>query len=221
MREDICTIPVTDVFEENDGCPICRMKKKLEQRALDYILGAAMMEPDVRIMTNKVGFCGKHFEYMASKKGGLPLALMLETHLQEIEKTAFSSVQKDSKKIEPFLKSCFVCDKVNWGMTRMIQTIYITFEKDKDFREMFLAQDKFCLTHYKELLSGVPKSGLKKYKSEFCKGLSDNLKRQINEIIGDLSHYSSMFDYRNSGPDADWGNSKTAIPRAIELFGEN
>ena len=52
MREDICTIPVSDVFEVNDGCPICRMYDMLQTRAVDYITGAAMMEPDVRLVTN-------------------------------------------------------------------------------------------------------------------------------------------------------------------------
>ena len=51
MRDDICTIPVTDAFEENDGCPICRMYDTVEKRILEYIMGAAMMEPDVRIET--------------------------------------------------------------------------------------------------------------------------------------------------------------------------
>lgn len=218
MREDICTIPVTDVFEENDGCPICRMKRKLEERALDYILGAAMMEPDVRIMTNRIGFCHDHLEYMSSKKGGLPIALMLETHLDEIAQKAFGSVHKDGKNVSPFLKSCFICEKVQWGMTRMIETIYITFEKDKDFREMFLSQDTFCLPHFERLMSGVPKSRLKKYRSEFCKGLTEITYKNLDKIKNDLKHYASMFDYRNSGPDADWGDSKTAIERALKFL---
>ena len=218
MKEDICTIPVTDIFEENCGCPICRMKEKLELRALDYILGAAMMEPDVRIVTNKVGFCGKHLEYMSDKKGGLPIALMLETHLAEIEEKAFSSVNKDAKKISPFLKSCFVCEKVNREMERMTETIYITFEKDKDFREMVLSQKYICLPHFEMLLSGVPKSKLKKYKSEFCKGISEIAHNNLKEIRNDLQHYASMFDYRNNGSDADWGNSKTAICRAVNFL---
>ena len=60
MRDDICTIPVSEVFEESDGCPICRMYETVEDRIITYILGDAMMEPDVRIETNKVGFCEKH-----------------------------------------------------------------------------------------------------------------------------------------------------------------
>ena len=32
MRDDICTIPISEIFEENDGCPICRMYEKKEKK---------------------------------------------------------------------------------------------------------------------------------------------------------------------------------------------
>ena len=47
MRESILTIPVTDIFKPKCGCPICRLRDTLEQRTVEYIMGAAMMEPDV------------------------------------------------------------------------------------------------------------------------------------------------------------------------------
>ena len=49
MRESILTIPVSEIFEPKCGCPICTMRDMLEQRTVDYIMGAAMMEPAVRI----------------------------------------------------------------------------------------------------------------------------------------------------------------------------
>ena len=55
MRQDICTIPVSEVFEPKDGCPLCRLRDVLEQRMTEYITGSAMMEPDVRIDTNQIG----------------------------------------------------------------------------------------------------------------------------------------------------------------------
>ena len=60
MRSDICSIPVAEVFEPKEGCPLCRMRDMLEERVLEYIMGAAMMEPDVRIETNRQGFCKDH-----------------------------------------------------------------------------------------------------------------------------------------------------------------
>lgn len=38
MREDICTIPVSEVFEPKDGCPICRMRDTVETRMVEYIM---------------------------------------------------------------------------------------------------------------------------------------------------------------------------------------
>lgn len=215
MREDICTIPVSDVFIEKDGCPICRMYGMLEKRAIDYITGAAMMEPDVRVITNKKGFCGNHLYKMVKDKSGLSLALMLQTHLDELEENLFDKGDKDGKIATDRLSSCFLCEKIDWGMDRMIETIYITFENDKDFRSMFEAQPTFCLPHYQLLLTGVKKSRLKKYSSEFRSVLKKITKNQLQEINADLKHFCSMFDYRNR--DGDWGNSKTAIERTLSF----
>jgi hypothetical protein len=64
MKESIYTIPVNEAFEEYESeeklCPFCRLYKKLQENELDLILGASMMDPDIRIKTNKTGFCSKH-----------------------------------------------------------------------------------------------------------------------------------------------------------------
>ena len=90
MRDDICTIPVSEGFEEKDGCPLCRMRAIAEKRVIDYIMGAAMMEPDVRLNTNELGFCRDHFDQMTKAGNRLSLALILDSHLQEIDKTIFA-----------------------------------------------------------------------------------------------------------------------------------
>ncbi len=84
MAEQIYTIPINEAFEERGGCPLCRMRQKLERESLEYVMGAAMMDPDVRVRTNRLGFCRKHFDDMLSMKNRLSLALMLESHLDEI-----------------------------------------------------------------------------------------------------------------------------------------
>ena len=84
MRNDITSIPVSEVFEPRDGCPICRMRDRLEERVVEYITGAAMMEPDVREDTNKQGFCITHYRQMLKRRNRLSVALMLESHLAEV-----------------------------------------------------------------------------------------------------------------------------------------
>ena len=75
MRDDITSIPISEVFEPRDGCPICRLRNTLEDRVVEYITGAAMMEPDVRIETNKQGFCIDHYRMMLKKRNRLGVAL--------------------------------------------------------------------------------------------------------------------------------------------------
>lgn len=72
MREDICSIPISEIFEPKDGCPFCRMRDMLEDRMATYITGAAMMEPDVRVETNRLGFCHQHFEQIL-QRGSRPV----------------------------------------------------------------------------------------------------------------------------------------------------
>ena len=90
MRYDITNIPVAEMFEQRDGCPICRIRNMLEERAVEYITGAAMMEPDIRMETNKQGFCLEHYRQMLKKRNRLSIALMLESHLDEVAQSRLS-----------------------------------------------------------------------------------------------------------------------------------
>ncbi|MBR6573085.1 MAG: hypothetical protein IKK77_05170 [Clostridia bacterium] len=215
MREDICTIPISEAFEENDGCPICRMRKTVEERILDYIMGAAMMEPDVRIETNRLGFCKEHLGGMMKKRGRLPLALILESHAKELCDNIFSSsYQKNGLKAKQVHSTCFVCEKIEWGFERMINTIYLTYERDKEFRDLFDSQEFFCLEHYSLLAANSSKKVMRKYYSEFNKALEETVSKYLENLHSDLEKYCSMYDYRNNTENADWGTSKDSVERA-------
>ena len=137
MRDNIYTIPVSEVFEPKCGCPICRMRDMLEKRCIEYIMGAAMMEPDIRIETNKAGFCTDHFQMMLGQKNRLSLALMLESHLDEMEKQVFSGVPllgksagRQGKDAGRAAESCFVCRQVDWAMERMLASVCRLWEQE-------------------------------------------------------------------------------------------
>ena len=88
--EQIYTIPVNEAFEKSAadkscGCPFCTLFNKLEDNELELILGASMMEPDVRIRTNKEGFCRTHYDMMFARNNRLGMALTLESHLAELK----------------------------------------------------------------------------------------------------------------------------------------
>lgn len=220
MRDDICTIPVSEVFEESDGCPLCRMQHTVEDHLITYILGDAMMEPDVRIETNRVGFCAEHYDKMMSRRGRLQLALMLETHIKEIsnqvfEKKLFNSVDKKADNAKKIIDSCFICEKVNWGMDRMVETIYRCYEKESDFRELFNAQPQFCLHHFQLLINGADKKKMPRYHSEFKENLTQITAKYVKSLGEDLNKYCTMYDYRNAGKKDDWGNAADSVERAV------
>ena len=202
MREDICTIPISEIFEENDGCPICRMYERAEKRIVEYILGDAMMEPDIRIATNKVGFCQHHYDKMLSTRGRLQLSLMLQTHIDEINKGIFSKnifvpASKKSSRAAKISESCFICDKIEFGLSRMIETIYRTYENERDFREMFNSQPQFCLPHFERLVAEFDKKKMKKYGSEFLQNLTRITTDYSKTLYDDISEYCTLYDYRS------------------------
>ncbi len=222
MREDICTIPVSEGFEEKDGCPICRMRAIAEKRVIDYIMGAAMMEPDVRINTNELGFCRDHFGQMMKAGNRLSLALILDSHLQEIDKQIFAEAKlfkPSEKKIRyravRLEETCFVCAKLNYGMSHMIDTIYRVYESDEDFRKLFSEQTELCLPHYTLLMQYLPEKMDKDIRKQFKTAAKNLAQGYLRELCGDVRHFCDMFDYHNNTEDADWGNSKDAIERSI------
>lgn len=221
MRDDICTIPVSEVFEETGGCPICRMRDRVEARLLDYIMGPAMMEPDVRQSTNETGFCAEHLEQMMARRGRLSLALMLETHLQQIreeivEKSGpFTNPAKKGMKAASVTEDCFLCRKIDWGMERMLATVCCLYEEEGDFRRLFDAQTGFCLPHYAALLQTADKKQMRGHYVGFEKALSSAVAGELAALLSDMRRYCSMYDYRNSGENADWGTSRDAVERAV------
>ena len=130
MRDTIYTIPLTDVFEPRDGCPLCRLYDILEQRCVEYIMGAAMMEPDVRVETNRLGFCRRHFDMMLARKNRLSIALMLESHLDHISQEILTEkgtapVRKGHSAAVELAGSCYVCRKID-GVLDTLSLIHIS-----------------------------------------------------------------------------------------------
>ena len=198
------------------------MRDTIEERMIDYILGDAMMEPDVRIETNKVGFCEYHYEKMMSRRGRLQLALMLQTHINEInegifKKKLFNSDSKREQSAKKVSDSCFICSKIEWGMSRLIETVYRCYENERDFRDMFNNQSVFCLPHYERLLSGASKKNMRSYGGEFADNLNRIAGEYSKKLYADLSKYCTMYDYR-SRENTDWGDSRDAVERTVAFL---
>ena len=225
MRDDICTIPLSEIFEETDGCPICRMKEMLVERITEYILGAAMMEPDVRIETNKLGFCNEHLQGMMKRRNRLQLGLILETHLQELNSEVFKkgllgfNAKKSAYKVSRIQETCFICDKVEWGMSHLIETHYRTYNSELDFRESFKNQEYICLPHYRLLVENAPQHLSKQPLASFNETVTNLTKNHLESLYEDVHAFTKMFDYRSAESEEEPSdNVKNSIERTAEFL---
>lgn len=214
MRDDITSIPISEVFEPKDGCPVCRLRNMLEERSVTYITGAAMMEPDVRIETNKVGFCRHHYGQMLKVGKKLTVALILQSHLAQIAKDG--AARQKSGKMERAGETCFVCNKLDRNMQQIVQNVCLLWEKEKEFRVLYSDQPYICLDHCRMLTAAADRIS-KKNRGEFIKTTVQLTENRLACLAGDLQHFCDMFDYRSNGRD-DWGTSKDSVERTIEFL---
>lgn len=213
MKEKIYTIPINEAFDEPCECPLCVIEKRLEKEAIEYELGAAMMEPDHRELSNEKGFCKKHLEMMFETPNKLSLALVLDTHLAEVRKkiSALKSekkglFKKESPTIKETVDSCIVCEKIEKTMARYMDVLVSMYKDEPEFREKFQKSKGFCLSHFEKLLARA--------KGDFLKALIEKEEKELEAINDDIHKFTLKFDYRNR--DMEWGTAKDAPKRCVE-----
>jgi hypothetical protein len=224
--EQIYTIPVNEAFDEviehsENGCPFCRLYKKLEDDEIDIILGASMMEPDIRIKTNELGFCSGHYRMMLAKQRMLGIGLILESHLDEVKKSLSPKtlVNKSAAALSSLKRleeSCYVCSRIDKNLSAMIATAVYLFESDIDFKKKFEKAPYFCLPHYRRMLEYASKKISKRNYAELYEVSHKINEEYIKTLRGDVSWFCKKFDYRYD--DEPWYNSKDSIQRSIKFL---
>ncbi|MBQ2863033.1 MAG: hypothetical protein IJE84_02560 [Clostridia bacterium] len=227
--EKIYTIPVNEAFsksaeDKSCGCAMCSLERMLEANELDIILGAAMMEPDIRIKTNKSGFCARHFDMMFEMKNRLGLALMLESHLDEWReklkpsglKGLTATPDKRAAMMGELSSGSYVCDRARFHFEKMNETAVILWDTEKEFRDKFAAQPYICLDHYKKLVEYAKKRLSKKRFSEFGEAIDTLTFAYYDKLREDVKWFIKKFDYRYD--EEPWGDAKDAVERAIKFL---
>ncbi|MCL2014483.1 MAG: DUF6062 family protein [Oscillospiraceae bacterium] len=216
MRDDLCTITVSEIFEDNEGCPVCRMRNRLDERFVDYILGPAVMEPDVRIISNERGYCREHLRQMMTRENRLALALLLQTHLDEIGKDIFKhkakpATPKTAYKAARMIETCFICDRIEKSLQRFVDTIFRLYSTEKEFRQTFASQQYLCLPHFELLTSNAKTAVSKKWRAQFnteCSRLAHNRLADLKEGI---EQFISIFNYKTDKTKVDMDRAREAI----------
>ena len=130
-----------EAFDKKCSCALCEIENRLEREEIEYTLGPAMMEPNFRINSNKKGFCKIHYKSLLENSKALPLALVLQTHIQQQNKDIFSkkvenkskpafmkkqtperiSTTKITDHIDSLTTNCLVCERVKDTMERYLE----------------------------------------------------------------------------------------------------
>ncbi|MBO4791185.1 MAG: hypothetical protein J6V48_06980 [Clostridia bacterium] len=224
--EQIYTIPINEHFDASlkdpkQGCPVCSLCRMLEENEIDLILGASMMEPDVRIKTNKEGFCPVHSGIMFNRKNRLGMALTLESHLDELRSEVgdlplLVPGSRARHRIEELEGSCYVCRRIASNYTHMIENLIYIWENDPDFRVKFSSQPYFCLPHWRSMLEAAKVRLNRKMNGEFARAASEVVLPYFDSLREDISWFCKKFDYRYS--EEPWGNSKDSVERALKFL---
>ena len=227
--EQIYTIPVNEAFDaclasDTPACPFCTLYKKLEEDELDIILGASMMEPDIRLKTNAQGFCLDHFKKMLVRRRRLGMGLILESHLAEVKKK-ISPTARDlvagvgASALAELLAlegDCYVCSRIGKNLGAMTATAVYLYEYDPQFVEKFKKQKMFCLPHFRAMTDYAKKKLSKKVFKPFYDCAFEIMDGYLTTLTADVSWFCKKFDYRYD--EEPWYNSKDSVERAIRFL---
>jgi len=236
MKEKLYTIPLNDAVNAEDECPFCFVERKLEQDALDFVLGSgsSYMEADVRDITDKFGFCRNHWAKMFAYGNTLGNGWILKTHYMRTieamkkEFKAYSPVKigfkgrigKDnpgnnvSAWAEERNCSCYICNQLTETYERYMDTFFVMYKKDEDFRNRISNSKGFCISHFGDLCKMAEKEIPDKEKEAFFSSMFELMEKNMDRMFDDVAWLVEKFDYRNK--DADWKNSKDAVQRGMQ-----
>lgn len=234
MKEQIHTSPVVEAFLSQEECPFCHLERDSEQRAIRYFAGpgASYMEPEIRGITNRKGFCGCHMKKLYDYGNALGNALMLQTHMEDILLTLqdLSSPSQTPKKtgllrkkseetqaswqhLQQRVSSCAICDQLDDSMQRYYR-VFFSLLKEAEFRGYVENSKGFCMPHFARLLLEAESHLPQKYAAWFYPTVKSVMIDNLQRVKGDLDLLISKYDYRNAS--LPWGNSRDSLQRSMQ-----
>ena len=235
MKETIYTIPINEAFDTECSCAICAIENRIEKEEIEYTLGPAMMEPDFRIISNQKGFCKTHYKSLLQNGKSLPMALVLQTHIEKQTKEIFfEKVLKESKNsflkkksdelvsatkitrhIEKLNNSCVICERTQETMNRYFNNLIYMWKTQPEFREKFASQKGFCIPHFSKLLVYATDGLNEKEFKEFYHVIIHMQEDAQNKLYNNISDFVMLFDHNNTNTNPD-EKVKNSIKYSVE-----
>ena len=237
MKEHLHTIPVNEAFQSGDECPFCYLQRQAEQRIIRYVAGpgASYMEPEIREVTDRTGFCPVHLKKLYDYGNTLGNALMLQTYylsMLERLKAEFGQFEPPAPKklfskphasedgcwkhLQEETDRCYICSRLENTMDRYYRTFFALL-KEPEFRSRVENCKGFCLHHFSELLHSAELNLPNAHRQWFYDTVFPLVENNLIRVKNDLDWLIAKYDYRNAS--SDWKNSRDALQRAMQKLG--
>lgn len=235
MKEKLYTIELHDALTSGDECPFCWLERKLEEAAIEFVLGSSYMESDIRDQTDKRGFCRRHTKAMFDYGNTLGNAWILKTRMvylrEELKREMGEFSPQPSSMLSRFKKKegqemsvsawirkeeshCYVCDRVNETYERVLDTFVHQVKHEKEFLDLVRAGKGFCIHHFADLVEVCERKLGKKEQDLVFPLLFDQMNRELDRIQEDIDWLIEKYDYTNA--DKSWKNSQDAVQRTMQ-----
>lgn len=235
MKEKLYTIELHDALASGDECPFCWLERKLEQEAMEFVLGSSYMESDIRDMTDKQGFCRRHTKAMYDYGNTLGNAWILKTRLvwlrEELKKQMngfspqpapvlgrFKKRDAGESSVSAWIRGeeshCYVCGRVEETYRRVLDTFVHQVKHEKEFLDLVKSGKGFCIHHFADLVEACEQGLGKKDQDQIFPLLFEQMNRELDRIQEDIDWLIEKYDYRNA--DKDWKNSQDAVQRTMQ-----
>lgn len=235
MKEKLYTLDLMDAVTSGDECLFCWLERKLEQSAVEFVLGSSYMESDVREKTDLAGFCKNHTKIMYDYGNSLGNAWILKSRLEYVrkhlktqmeqhvpKKTGWLDKMKKSPQEADSLSSwireqeshCYICERVRDTYLRMLKTFVHLLKQESEFGRLLMESQGICVRHFSDVIETCGRELSDKEKEVWLPKLFSLMEKNLERVQEDINWLIEKYDYSNQN--ADWKNSRDAIQRTMQ-----
>lgn len=221
---------VHDAYARGGECPLCDLEEAAENTYLRSFQHSRVMEPNVRVQTNRTGFCPGHYRKLYDGENKLGLGLVVHTHLQQVIPGIGAALDALAKAAEgrrsrehlaeaaapmaALRDTCFICGLLAADMQRYAFTVLYLWTRDPQFSAVFRDSRGFCIPHFAVMLDEASKS----MRADRIRGwLAETIplmKGSLERLDGELLAFTQLHQAGNASPGTD--AERTALARTLQ-----
>jgi hypothetical protein len=221
---------VHDAYKGAEECPLCVLEEDAETTYLRSFQHSRVMEPNVRVQTNRQGFCAAHLRGLYEGENKLGLSLVLQTRLRHVLpeigaaldavlKAAEGRGAKDrvpaaAAPLSALGSSCFICGLLRADRDRYILTILYLWSRDPDFPPIFRASRGFCIPHFAAVIEEAARSMRPDRVRRWLAEAVPLMKGRFAALESELHAFSQLHQAGNDSPGT--AAEKSALRRTLQ-----